>query len=203
MELSKECTKCKITKNLSEYTKGNSKYGKCSRCRICHNEDHRLYKQRPENHEREMLNQKRRRAEYPQERKTDYYNRRKEYYAKWKTENNAIYRQNEKAKSNRRRNILQEGPKLTARMISILEFYNVNFFNSDDFTCEYCKMKILGSYHLDHIIPVCKGGTNLLTNLAISCIECNGHRGKGKKLLIEWKPELQEYIDFRNSTIGL
>lgn len=32
-------------------------------------------------------------------------------------------------------------------------------------------------YQLDHIIPISKGGTNELTNMAITCVEANQIKG--------------------------
>ena len=51
-------------------------------------------------------------------------------------------------------------------------------FKRDNFTCQYCgesAPKVI--LELDHIVPVCKGGKNELTNLVTSCMSCN--RGKG------------------------
>lgn len=57
-------------------------------------------------------------------------------------------------------------------------------FKRDSFTCQYCGRKspdvIL---HVDHIIPVSKGGKNTLMNLVTSCFECN--LGKGAEPLDE------------------
>lgn len=47
-------------------------------------------------------------------------------------------------------------------------------FKRDNFTCQYCGATppavIL---HVDHIVPVSKGGSNTKTNLATSCQRCN------------------------------
>lgn len=39
--------------------------------------------------------------------------------------------------------------------------------------CAWCGCKCEGSYHVDHIIPLAKGGTNWPDNLCISCPTCN------------------------------
>jgi len=42
--------------------------------------------------------------------------------------------------------------------------------------CEYCKAPVShcpGNFHIDHIIPVSKGGLTILENLAYSCGGCN------------------------------
>ena len=55
-------------------------------------------------------------------------------------------------------------------------------FKRDGFTCQYCGSQppevVL---HIDHIIPVAKGGDNDPMNLVTACRDCN--LGKGKKLL--------------------
>lgn len=49
-----------------------------------------------------------------------------------------------------------------------------SIFTRDGYTCRYCG-KQAGDVilHIDHIIPVSKGGTNDESNLITSCIDCN------------------------------
>ena len=47
------------------------------------------------------------------------------------------------------------------------------------FLCEYCLSPMSCSYQpfvSEHIIPICKNGTDDLDNLASSCGGCNGHK---------------------------
>ncbi len=47
-------------------------------------------------------------------------------------------------------------------------------FARDEFTCRYCGRQPGDvTLHVDHIIPVAKGGTNDESNLITSCLECN------------------------------
>ena len=39
--------------------------------------------------------------------------------------------------------------------------------------CAYCKKKVNKKYHVDHIIPISKGGNNDKYNICISCPTCN------------------------------
>jgi 5-methylcytosine-specific restriction endonuclease McrA len=40
--------------------------------------------------------------------------------------------------------------------------------------CAYCRARLKGkAYHVDHIIPLAKGGRNDRRNLQILCIQCN------------------------------
>lgn len=49
----------------------------------------------------------------------------------------------------------------------------------DNYTCQIC-----GKYmpdevglHIDHIIPIAKGGKTIYSNLQVLCSKCNGHKG--------------------------
>ncbi len=45
--------------------------------------------------------------------------------------------------------------------------------------CEYCRAPqvITGvTFHVEHIIPVIRGGIDNRANLALSCVTCNGHK---------------------------
>lgn len=47
-------------------------------------------------------------------------------------------------------------------------------FERDGYTCQYCGAKAPSvELHVDHIVPVSKGGTNDLSNLVTACAECN------------------------------
>lgn len=50
--------------------------------------------------------------------------------------------------------------------------------------CAYCNLNVANS--LDHIVPLVRGGSNDIENLAPACISCNS--SKGDKLLEEWEP---------------
>lgn len=39
--------------------------------------------------------------------------------------------------------------------------------------CAYCSVKVFKKYHVDHVTPISKGGTNAKENLCISCPTCN------------------------------
>lgn len=48
--------------------------------------------------------------------------------------------------------------------------------------CIYCQAR---AEHIDHVIPISKGGIHSLGNLAPSCAKCN--LSKGGKLVSEWR----------------
>lgn len=44
--------------------------------------------------------------------------------------------------------------------------------------CYWCNCKIIGSnYHIDHYMPLSKGGEHTLSNLVVSCPSCNLRKG--------------------------
>jgi hypothetical protein len=62
--------------------------------------------------------------------------------------------------------------------IPILKRVRFEVFKRDMHTCVYCGRKSPDVVlHVDHVIPVAKGGTNDLSNLVTACEDCN--RGKG------------------------
>lgn len=54
----------------------------------------------------------------------------------------------------------------------------------DGWTCTYCGTQD-GEFHIDHVIPVSRGGTNEPQNLTTACQSCN--LSKGSKLVSEWE----------------
>jgi hypothetical protein len=55
-------------------------------------------------------------------------------------------------------------------------------FARDDYTCTYCGSQ--DNLHVDHRIPVIRGGSNSLDNLVTACGPCN--HSKGSKSLSDW-----------------
>jgi len=53
--------------------------------------------------------------------------------------------------------------------------------DSYDNRCAYCKRKP-SKLQMDHILPICQGGSSDITNIAPACEACN--RKKGSKLII-------------------
>lgn len=49
--------------------------------------------------------------------------------------------------------------------------------------CYYCGC-ILEVYHLDHVVPLSRGGSNDISNIVCACVSCN--LSKRAKLISEW-----------------
>jgi 5-methylcytosine-specific restriction endonuclease McrA len=45
--------------------------------------------------------------------------------------------------------------------------------DEQDSECAYCGCDISEDFHVDHIIPLAKGGTNEPDNICLSCPTCN------------------------------
>ena len=43
----------------------------------------------------------------------------------------------------------------------------------DGYICFYCKEPLTSDYHIDHKIPITKGGAHSLENFALACMQCN------------------------------
>lgn len=82
-----------------------------------------------------------------------------------------------------------------ARMVSRRELYEGgpkaweelrwDLYKAYGGVCQYCSEIIVGAFHIDHILPVAKGGNNDIANLTLACPPCN--LSKGSKTLDEWK----------------
>jgi 5-methylcytosine-specific restriction endonuclease McrA len=76
--------------------------------------------------------------------------------------------------------------------------------------CEYCGLRQddvpFARFHLDHLIPKQHGGSNDVSNLALSCPHCNAHKGTNlagidpeTKLLVPlFNPRTQRWNDHFN-----
>jgi hypothetical protein len=52
-------------------------------------------------------------------------------------------------------------------------------FEAANYCCEYCLSQACFSpapFSIEHIVPRADGGTNEITNLALACMGCNGHK---------------------------
>lgn len=73
--------------------------------------------------------------------------------------------------------------------------------------CAGCKNKLRGIYHVDHIFPLAKGGTNYIGNLQLLCPQCN--ITKKDKFWIQVRRQLAspylervKLFEWRNTEIG-
>ena len=106
----------------------------------------------------------------------------KELVRKWREENpDKVKAQRVNGSYVRRVRELNTGAplktKLTAGGLDLL-------IQRQDFRCASCNKDITQDNHLDHMIPLSRGGTNSMDNVQYLCSVCN--LTKGKKTPLEW-----------------
>ena len=86
---------------------------------------------------------------------------------------------------------------------SSTEKYNFMVFKRDGFKCMYCGKSPIDNgvkLQMDHIIPLNKGGENILDNFITSCLECN--HSKTDNFIYEEYEELLEKIRIKNLSMN-
>jgi len=86
----------------------------------------------------------------------------------------------------RRKALEKGGGELPIERIQLV--YEDNIKKYGTLTCYLCEISILfGKDHLEHKIPLSRGGTNEYNNLAVACKKCNhSKRTKTEKEYREW-----------------
>src|SRR5690606_25348938 len=214
----KTCSKCKNLKPYSDFHKDKSRKDGCQRtCRPCvaamdaerrkNNADHlnRLNKAWRENN-------KERRKEYlkkwEEENKEKIIAYRKEYYHKNRerllAENKKYRDENKEKEAKRNDDWAKRNPELAAQKTRIRRARKLSAQGSHTASdikeilerqggkCVYCSVKLKtkgkDKYHVDHIEPISKGGSDCRENLQILCPSCNIR--KGSKCPIEWANQI-------------
>lgn len=111
----------------------------------------------------------------------------------WRTNNPekalAMGRRNyHKNKENYRINAHRRRARMMAAEGSFTKHDIRKMYQSQKGKCWWCGKNLNGKFHVDHRIPLVKGGSNNPSNLVISCAECN--LSKNDKLPHEWGDRL-------------
>jgi len=61
----------------------------------------------------------------------------------------------------------------------------INLYEEQSGLCAYCGIRLFDHYHIEHMQPLSRGGTNWPENLSLTCPECN--LSKGSKTVEEWR----------------
>lgn len=212
----KYCPKCKLEKDFSEFPKRSSNKDELySYCKMCKSNDDKKYRDKYSEKlkekkaiyrikNRETLNRKLReyqQSEIGQEKYKQYREANKELVRMWnrnfyekhkekRTKLNNEYKKKHKEqykvyylKNKAKRRGYGEAT-LPNNVISDMLYQQNN-------KCFYCKNE-LGDYHIDHIIPLSKGGKHKEYNLVVTCPKCN--LSKSAKYPDEFINKLKEAI---------
>ena len=181
METTKICTCCNTEKNLTEFYKRSDTNKYRSHCKDClsikfDKQKEEIYLKRKKRYEsnKDIINEKRRNhrlenIEYFRniEKKRSLNEDRKKY----KREHSKKYRQTENGrlsqlnKYHNRRTIIKDGDVATQQLKELYSTVK---------NCYWCNTKLnKNNTHLDHFMPLGKGGLHTIDNLVLSCSCCN------------------------------
>jgi 5-methylcytosine-specific restriction endonuclease McrA len=180
----KKCTICKFEKDKSEFYKDSKKTdGLQTRCKeCCKTSNSSRYAKNKESHLAAMREYRLKNRAKISARRAEYYSENIEkimaYYFK--------YMANNKEKLSaawRNRRVKRGGAEGTHTSEDVRRIFNLQ-----QGICANCKIKLVKSgkqkYHVDHIIPLARGGTNWPSNLQCLCPFCN--LSKSAKDPIDW-----------------
>jgi len=190
------CRKCGISKPANtEYfgAQADCRYGLKKICKVC---DYTLNQKPWAIAHREIIKERTNSRYYPS--RKSYFTSRyevereriladqhafKEEHPEIVSANKMRYQQSERGKArhvasehNRRARKLSTGGSYTSQEIEAQ-------YKRQKSKCYYCHKKMIKS-HIEHVVPVTRGGSNDISNIVLACPTCN--RSKGAKLLHEW-----------------
>ena len=156
----KHCSRCNEWKPLEDFYKDNSKWdGLHAFCKKCTSKiDHDTYMKDPQSKYKKVL-------EY--QRRTGRISRYHPYDPKYYSSPNG--KEHKKKNDQKRRELIKAANaehKITPEDIDNVKLKYNN-------RCAYCGKDCTEIYHIDHILPLCRGGKNNIENLALSCPRCN------------------------------
>ena len=179
----KLCAKCGETKTVDMFAKSRCKSGISNLCRSCHNQSKLEWSKNNKDKRRESL------AKHYDANYKKIIERAKI----WKLENPLKVKKSGAKRYIKNKDRMLSMNKEWNRINSVkmrsycaarrarLKSCNERFTNLDvdhiytaqKGRCAYCKAKVGNRYHVDHIVPMAKGGRNRKDNLQICCPTCN------------------------------
>ena len=108
-------------------------------------------------------------------------------------------RQNKEAKGehHRRRRantVAAEGTHSAAEVWTLAE--------AQEWLCAYCETPLFGEYHVDHMQPLSRGGSDDWSNLAISCAKCNLSKGnKTAEEFVNARPQARQHPEIKKQGV--
>jgi 5-methylcytosine-specific restriction endonuclease McrA len=125
------------------------------------------------------------------------------YYSNWKSERlrrNIYYAKNKEKFVEKRKEYYRRNPEyyyIARHKRRALKKKSTGSFTQSDIRllfalqkrkCWYCQKSIEDGYHMDHRIPLSRGGSNDISNIVLTCPHCN--LSKNNKLPHEWGDRL-------------
>ena len=198
--ISKICSRCKKEKLASEFDKmSRNRDGLKEHCKSCRSTEfiENYYK----NHERSKKKSRENGLKHYYKNKEKILRKKRE----WRKANpgkgknyNSWHSRNPEESKKKHRAWLKEHKEATIRYTSKRRM-NIKKATIIEFTGDQLnqRMSVFGNkcaycggifQHIDHVIPLSRGGYHCLANLRPACAHCN--LSKGRKKLSEWKPEI-------------
>jgi len=160
----KTCTKCKQSKQLSEFNKNkNYKDGFSYVCRNCKKIEQKEYR---------LVNKEtisiKRKLSIPT---IHSIKSKTTSQRKWRRNNKEMQRENARRSDNKRRalKVSTENGTITKESLDKLLILQHK-------ECHYCGICLDQTKQLDHYIPLSKGGPHSIDNVVWSCAKCNNHK---------------------------
>ena len=184
----KMCTGCDYTLPVEDFWKG------CSKCKACLKTE-RKAKYDPEYHRQYRLDRIEEKRAYDRARSGDP--DRVERIRAWTEENREFVREQNRKRyaanptpyreynRNRKARLKDaEGTHTRDEVLCMLV--------DQDGKCAYCEKPLGDDYHVDHMVPLSRGGRNDWENLAVTCPTCNLEKGP---------KTVEEYINHRGAVL--
>lgn len=151
----KKCASCGVVKAGDEFQKfARAKDGLFSWCREC---------SRAKDRERDP----KKRSEIARRSREKNLDKVKARFKRYYQANKEVFFAN-----NRKRRAVQRGAEGSHTTAQIKAMYA-----AQKGCCAYCKQKLHGKYHVDHIVPLVLGGSDDIGNIQILCQPCNSRKG--------------------------
>lgn len=160
LQASRKCDDCGLEFPTDQFPwKNKGKNQRVTACRPCWNARKRAYNAALPTGFR-SLQERPQRLRYAEANREKINAKNREYNRTHPEQRLAIFR--------RRKQRLKAGGKIDRQAV----------IDRDGLTCYLCRKSLTDrSAGIDHVIPLCKGGTNDTNNLRVACRKCNSHKG--------------------------
>lgn len=181
-KIEKWCPRCEQDKPLCEFGRNRSKKDKLrAYCRQCTNAVHREQRHHPENREKDRAYTAQYREDHPEKVKQSM----RRWHQQHKDEQRVYHQSRRPQRRERYRNDPVHRAKVLAschRRIALKRgalaaelIDRQTIIERDKATCYICEIGPLddSEIHLDHVVPLSKGGDHVPGNLRVACVSCN------------------------------